>query len=75
MTSSGKQPETAANAAATADAPTQQEVVNQFKNMRMELQRLAGKVGDLEGERDEHRYGSRWWWWWWSSWWWWWWCD
>lgn len=35
---------------------TQADIINTFKGMRSELQRLSGKVGSLEAERDEHKY-------------------
>ena len=35
---------------------SQQEIVTKYKAMRLELQQLASKAGELEAERDEHKY-------------------
>jgi hypothetical protein len=45
-----------ASSSKAAPVPSQQEIVATFKSMRMDLQRMAQKIGDLEAERDEHRY-------------------
>ncbi len=33
-----------------------QEILANFKYMRSEMQALAEKIGDLESEREEHKY-------------------
>jgi prefoldin subunit 2 len=33
----------------------QEEIVSKFQGMRLELQKLASKVGEFEVERDEHK--------------------
>ena len=33
----------------------QEQIVNTFKAMRAELQRMAMKIGDLENEKEEHK--------------------
>lgn len=45
-------------AGSASSAVKQEEIILQYKAMRAELQRMAQKVGDLEGEKEEHRYDA-----------------
>jgi hypothetical protein len=39
-----------------ASQPSEAAIIQTFKGMRNELSRLAGKMSELEAEREEHRY-------------------